>query len=371
MLDSEKLHIAPVIPPIKDKHIEIEFQVRDKKFPVFFRSEDIRLVSSPEASITCILLPSMKAGGRVLSTKGEISQKYLFSLAKIQDILISWDSSLQRVHFPELAPVEKKASNNDRVGSFFTGGVDSFYTFLKNKEEITDLIFVHGYDVNLKDISLRERISESLNKVAAHFNKNLIEIETNLRTLLNPFVSWPLLAHGAALAAVGHLLSEDFKRIYIAATHTFDNVFPWGSNPVLDPLWSSEKLQFIHDGCEADRIEKIKFISEYDFALENLRVCYENRGGAYNCCECYKCLRTMISLEVIGILKQAKTFHKPLMIKDVSRIIIPDRNHVELFVQSINELEKKGNNPELLKVLYKVLNRPQWLIKMRKILGIK
>jgi len=30
--------------------------------------------------------------------------------------------------------------------AFFSGGVDSFYTFLKHRHEITDLAVVHGFD---------------------------------------------------------------------------------------------------------------------------------------------------------------------------------------------------------------------------------
>ncbi len=45
------------------------------------------------------------------------------------------------------------------IACFFSGGVDSFYTLLKHREEITHIIFVHGFDIALEDHSLRAQAS--------------------------------------------------------------------------------------------------------------------------------------------------------------------------------------------------------------------
>lgn len=39
-----------------------------------------------------------------------------------------------------------------------------------------------------------------------------------------------------------------------------------------------------------------------------LRVCWENRDGAYNCCRCRKCLIMMIALEALGVRGSFPTF---------------------------------------------------------------
>ena len=79
-----------------------------------------------------------------------------------------------------------------------------------------------------------------------------------------------------------------------------------GLRPILDPLWSTEALSFSHDGCEAQRIDKIRFICNQNerAILENLRVCTTSElGYQYNCGKCEKCLRTMIGLHICGGLE--------------------------------------------------------------------
>jgi CubicO group peptidase (beta-lactamase class C family) len=71
------------------------------------------------------------------------------------------------------------------------------------------------------------------------------------------------------LAAIGHLLAPAFERIYIAASVNYRDLFPWGTHPLLDPLWSSELLEFVHHGCAARRIEKLRFIAGFDAAVNN------------------------------------------------------------------------------------------------------
>jgi hypothetical protein len=84
---------------------------------------------------------------------------------------------------------------------------------------------------------------------------------------------------------------------------------PWGSHPVIDPLWSSENMEIIHDGANADRVTKIMdTIALYPEALRLLRVCVNKRGGSGNCGFCVKCIRTMTALEMAGVLRSCGSF---------------------------------------------------------------
>ena len=38
---------------------------------------------------------------------------------------------------------------------------------------------------------------------------------------------------------------------------TYAHLGPLGSHPLLDPLWSSEDVELVHDGCEATRLDKL------------------------------------------------------------------------------------------------------------------
>jgi hypothetical protein len=340
--------------------VEVAFQITDKNFKIYFKSDQNTLLSgNMEAFITSALLPCMKMGGGKISAKGNISPKFISALSVIQDIYTIWDASLHRTEVANITPVVTAALSQKRVGAFFTGGVDSFYTFLKHHDEITDLIFVHGLDIQLDDTVLRNKTSEMIRKVANEFGKNVIEIETNIRELLNFYLDWGKLGHGPALAAIGHLLSPTLHRIYIPSSYSYANLFPWGSHPILDPLWSSDSLEFIHDGCEATRVQKVALISKYDIAMNSLRVCWTNPDSIYNCGKCEKCIRTMINLKINNALSRCTTFNEKLDIKQIKKLVAHDVGTRAFIKENLDVLEKNQTDKELTNALKYVLNKPE------------
>lgn len=347
--------------------VEAEFSIGGKCFEIFFRSNgDTPLSGTSEALIASALLPAMRAGGGPLVSQGEISQKFLCGLARIQDIYCQWKTSLRRVVVENIVPVPQVNPAANRVGVFFSGGVDSFYSLLKHRDEITDLIFIHGADIPLDNTLFRKAVSQRLRDVAASFDKNVIEIETNIRELLDPYVNWAFVSHGAALASIGHLLTPYFRRIYIAASHTCPDFSPWGSHPDLDPLWSSDTLEFIHDGFEVTRVDKVGFITKFDTALQHLRVCNNKSLSAYNCGTCEKCIRTMINLKVHNALNKCPAFGRELELKNILKMDAHDENIRVLIRENLDALEKSHGDMELIGALRKVLDKPVWPYKLKK-----
>jgi hypothetical protein len=78
---------------------------------------------------------------------------------------------------------------------------------------------------------------------------------------------------GAALASVGLLFQHLFHKVLIPATFSYSDLPPWGSHPLLDPLWSTEVTDFEHDGAEAMRVDKAAYVSRHETAMTWLRVC--------------------------------------------------------------------------------------------------
>jgi hypothetical protein len=151
------------------------------------------------------------------------------------------------------------------------------------------------------------------------------------------------------------LLSGQLKTMYLPATHTYAELFPCGSHPLLDPLWSTETLEIVHDGCEATRVEKVARIAQSGAALRYLRVCWENRDGAYNCGRCEKCLRTMISLRVAGALDRCATFDRPLDYGALSRLKL-DAYKRPYFQENLEAVERGHQDPALAHGLRKLLD---------------
>lgn len=345
--------------------IEAEYLQKNKRYKIFFRCKgDAILSANNEAFLASAILPCMKVGGPLIA-EGQVSQKFISGLTSIQEIHCMWDTSLNRVEIKDIVPVPTtNHSTENRIATFFSGGVDSFYTLLKHQDEITDLIFVHGLDIRLNDTRLREQTSKKLNEVATDLGKNLIEIETNIREFIDPYVRWGPLGHGAALAAIGHLLYPVLQRIYIPATHTYSDLFPWGSHPVLDHFWSSESLEFIHDGCEATRLDKVSLLAKYDVALRSLRVCWQNPNSSYNCGQCEKCLRTMINLKVNNAY--CTTFSKELDLKNVMEISADDESTRAFIQENLNMVKKHKIDDGLEKALEHVLNKSNLYPKIKR-----
>jgi hypothetical protein len=232
-----------------DGRLGITIRMGGQEHTVFYQSRDLRLTPSVDACLCLTLLPAMSQGAAV-EARGPVSPRLLAATERIMDVVRGWQPSLHRVRIEGAVPRTAAPAAGPRVGTFFSGGLDSFYTLLKHRDEITDLIHIYGFQRQPSDIALRQRTSELVRRVGAELGKNVIEVESNYRSFLKPYVSHTLLAHGASLATVGHLLGPEFHRIYIAATYHRDTLFPWGSHPDLDPLWSTESLDVVHDGCE-------------------------------------------------------------------------------------------------------------------------
>lgn len=254
------------------------------------------------------LLLAMGTDG-VLTMDQPVSRRLLYSSRRaIQGILLNWHGDkLRRAEIDVPAREADPTPDAHRTVTCFTGGADSFDTLINNADDVEALLFVHGFDIPLRRTEIREATSAHLREVAAETGKELIEVETNIRRFLNHAGSWPGLTHGGALSSVGHLLSGRFGRILLPASHTYAEQYPWGTDPMLDHLWSSNRLTVVTDGSASTRVEKIVGLAEDPVAQRHLRVCWQNTGK-YNCSSCDKCVRTMITLSIAGVLPEFRTF---------------------------------------------------------------
>lgn len=327
--------------------------------------------------VAALLLPAMRAN-EPLEIFVPVSPKLLQSLSQIQAIYRCWDPTLSQVRIK--APVDERFSaishRSSTRGLFFSLGVDSFYSLLKNlkdhpadNETITHLILVHGFDIFVRkgNDKLFPAVLDNATKVAQELGKEVLPVATNLRDFSDGFVDWGPLYHGAALASVGLACEHFFTTIYIAASRTYADIIPWGSHPIVDPLWSTERLSLLHDGCEARRIDKIHFIAQSEVALRTLRVCWENPNDLYNCGRCEKCLRTMIGLHMAGSLQNCRTLPNSVDIDLVRNISIQNQRERKLFEDLANALGSSETDLAIKSALEECLLTGQTSIRERQL----
>ncbi|MCU1357847.1 MAG: hypothetical protein JWM89_3265 [Acidimicrobiales bacterium] len=205
---------------------------------------------------------------------------------------------------PHLAP-ERAAGR----ALCFTGGVDSFFSLLRADHRPTHLLFVVGFDVDLDDAVRGAAVTATLDAVTAHSGTEAVVVHTDLRT--HPrfaSISWEH-THGAALAAMAHLLHATIGMLVIPPSYAHERLVPWGSRPDFDPRWSVPgRLRIEHGDATGRRLDRVLAIAGHPLVHQHLRVCWQNVAGTLNCGRCEKCVRTMVMLAGADQLQRCRTF---------------------------------------------------------------
>ncbi len=292
-----------------------------------------------DAWLPLALIPAMRQNLPIVLSE-PVSPALMRSIATIQEMLATW--------YPDLTPVSVTAPPGSarqqpkgKSYQFFTGGVDSFYTALTTREPATTLLYVRGFDVPLTEKEHLDLVSTSLSSAAQGLGNTLIEFTSNARSMLDRYGDWGEQTHGAALASIGMLVASGTARVIIPATHTYNELFPWGSHPLLDPLWTTDTVTFEHHGADRSRFGKITSIASVPEVALHLRVCW-NSTSELNCSHCEKCLRTMTALEVLGQLQQSTVFAREFSMAEVMAIPLTNANEAAFAVENRDAARERG-----------------------------
>ncbi len=244
--------------------------------------------------LSTLAVAMLRASSLVIPDEYAISSSLHENLDRIQRILHLWNSEFKKVEV-EAAIRTESISAGEGVGLFYAGGIDSSFELLTSRELVDELVCVYGFDFQTSSDEVEESLSR-LGAVARHYGKRFAPVSTNHSIFLRRSGVSRLLGHGMTLAAIG--LSLGLRECHIASSYTVYELQPWGSHPLLDPLFSNDVTQIIHGDNTIARFEKTKRVSTDPFLLENLRVCWFSHGD--NCGRCSKCLRTMAALRMLG-----------------------------------------------------------------------
>lgn len=317
-----------------------------KKHEVYFEidKEFKDSISKDASPFLAAALPISMKNREDLEIDGSVSEWLMKNTAEIMKILKSWNVGFNPVSI-KANSLKKDVKKSRNIGCFFSGGVDSFYTYIKNKNKINYLIFVHGFDINANDLVLYKKIEKNIKEIASMEEVKLIRVKTNIRDTFEQYFNWDM-SHEFALASVSLFLSRGFKEIYMSCGQTGKNAVHHYMTPELDKLWSTETMKINHYGCSADKINKLKFLSKFKIVMETLRVCWVNKNGQYNCCECEKCFRNMLALYVSDSLEKCLTFEKPINYNKLKNIKV-NSYVLKYFISLLKALKKKNDRSEI------------------------
>jgi hypothetical protein len=277
-----------------------------------------------EAFLLAMLVPAMYFNEDI-EVRGTTSPKLAFNL---QDFIAIYHYAfgLHRVDFSaaELKTFEPER-NPEGVLLFFSGGVDSMFSLHMNLPEnqpikearVTHGLLLHGFnefDIALKDVDYFNRVYARYKKLFDDLGLELLIGKTNAYEFSKFRIDWSI-GHIPVLVAFGYLLSNLVKVIYRASDGDYvqKKIFdPWFTS---NYLLSCESIEIVSHTASMNRVEKLEVLSQWPPAHDNLRVClaWDKTGVDLNCCKCFKCLATMILLDIVGVYEKFTTFKQPYL----------------------------------------------------------
>ena len=317
---------------------------------IWFRG-DIPAAAAADAALAACLMPAMRHGG-TLTMAEPVSPRLLRGAREFEAVQRAWsrgwkigDGPLRELELRVPAGEPRRKQPTGRVASFFSGGVDSF-ALLADEPDVTDVIFVRGADIISAlphQAHLADEVEPRLRQAASDLGLRLHVVETNVRELSDPLAPWEVY-FACPLIAVALLLEPLFDRVMIAGDTDYETqlLVDYGAIWNVERLWSTESLEIDDWGGRLNREERHRLIVDNPVAERTLRVCWQNRGGAYNCGRCQKCSRSMLSFEAWGVRERMRTFPPELDLEQVAKLEIHQMIEVVEWEDTLETVRSAG-----------------------------
>ncbi len=315
--------------------------------------------SRGEPFLTALLPIAMQRGEPIeLPDQLPVDSTFLHNIEQLQVIFARW--------YPTLRPVAIRASVAPRVlptrgrATGYSGGIDSSYTLDKLGSRIDTALLIDGIEFRTDHPEFFAGVRTTLTNALSDRGLGLVTVRTNVKAFGRGFeLPWSI-ALGSALASSVH--AAGFAKYYIAASNSWENLRPFGSHPLTDPLWSSAMTSIEHHGAEFNRVDKIAYLANVPDLFDHLRVCFQ--GTAYNCGKCHKCLMTMSGLRAVGVRSAAlPVLEDPRMLRTLD--IAHDGHLLDWEEMFLPGLEQR--DPEFFREITRLVQRYRWRRMLRNI----
>jgi len=278
---------------------------------------------SPDALAVFALPPALRFGERRLALPGRLDSRLAENLSAVQALFRSWRGYRPLRIDIEVSTTTRQTAARAKTAAFLSGGVDACHLLWANRRDfgrthprsIGECIHVAGlsYEGDLESpaaASLHRRSLRAVSAITAAAGASLTIVRTNLKSLAQRYTGYGLDYESAFFAAICHSLARRIGRAQLAATYGIQELHPYGTHPLLTPLYSSAAVDIELAGAHRNRQQKLEELSRWPAALENLQVCFEGPtpGEILNCGSCEKCLRTMVGLMLAGRLTDVPAF---------------------------------------------------------------
>ncbi len=289
------------------------FLINNKEIYLKYSIEYEKYISSNYDGPLILALPIAMRNNEKLIIKGKVSYKLFHNvkhyLMKIINIML-----------PECKPINievddfsySKEYNNVGVGCGLSCGIDSLCClqdyYFDTEDNPYKLTHVTNFDAGASGNSstvFNKRVSNA-ELYCQETTLNMLKVETNF-TSINNFGHQKI--HVIRNLSIPLFFQKLFCKYYYSSTYSYiDSKIKSNSydiaygDPIVIPLLSTENIEFISHGCQYTRPEKTLKISENSLSYKYLDVCingsFVNNSNTFlNCSTCWKCLRTLTTLD--------------------------------------------------------------------------
>lgn len=254
---------------------------------------------------------------------GKIS-KQLYQNVKwyIQTILCDFSDELSKVNLivDGFTYIKEKGT---LIGAGISCGVDSLSTIYdhfvneQDPEYRINSLFIfncgtHGDYENPASHQLFEKRYELNKKAADELNLTVYQVSSNVHAF-NHKIGEQKMGYFAICSCI-FSLQKKIEKYYISNADSYQEIKKFSpkkhdvdlfgfAESYLVPLLQTEHMRLIIDGCQYQRTQKTEKISDWSIAQKYLNVCVNTTDGI-NCCICSKCMRTLVTLDILGKLEK-------------------------------------------------------------------
>jgi hypothetical protein len=305
------------------------------------------------------LLPYAMARGEDIHLDCPISEKLYYNLSNYLIPALSLAN-------PKLLPIKviprelEHSSINQRnaVGTGFSGGVDSFCTFCDHfvdpqcpvNYRLTHLSFFNvGSHGDFGGEAARELFHKRLNDLKQFpidAGLEFIVVDSNISEILQ--TSFPA-THTFRNMAPVLLLQKLFRIYYYSSGYRMDDFRITNADSdssaydlLSMAMLSTESVDLYSSGCQHTRVEKTRIIADYEPTWRYLNVCASRDG---NCSSCFKCMRTLLTLEILGKIRNYEgvfdlSIYRKQRSRYIAEILVNKRQYI--YKDIYNEMRRKG-----------------------------
>ncbi|ACB74387.1 hypothetical protein [Opitutus terrae] len=381
-MSTSLLQVSP--PEIRDLEVVYRGTLQPPCRPAVPVEFHAAVPAAPDATVPtraflfAFLVPAMRMG-TALRLPLPVDPVTLANVMEWQEAMASWCPRTLRV-VPILADVAPAAPSANPMGavSAFSGGIDGCFTAFRHtlagaavrhrRAELRAGVMVHGFDIPLTEPAAFARAWQNSVALLRHFGLRAYRLRTNLRTLRAAFGGdWETETHGIWQAAALACFEPWFEHVLIPATQAYPKMrFPWASNAVTDPLFSSELVTYWHDGAAFTKLAKVQALARQPLVAERVRVCWQGEQHDRNCGVCFTCRVTQVCFWLAGVPVPA-AFPRRATLAEVAQLPVKSEEH-DFLVRQLHDAAVAQGQTELAVALARASRRG---VYARAVKGLK